>query len=151
MLKIFFSSNNSYVIPHVSQSFLIDVNVFSGSTNGWDSSGYNLSHKNWHFITRVLFCTCGLQQAMACVNLSSEFSRVCVLAHRSGSSALTFRNFVPRLERLTVFRDFRKSLKMCKMNHFSLFCKSCSVLFLTLTMALRLYAAPPQIYEFFKM
>jgi len=36
-------------------------------------------------------------------------------------SALTFRNFVPRLELLTLFRDFRKSLKMCKTNHFSLF------------------------------
>jgi len=31
----------------------------------------------------------------------------------------------------TLFRDFRKSLKMCKMNHFSLFCKSCLILFLT--------------------
>jgi len=43
------------------------------------------------------------------------------------------------------FRNFRKSLKMCKMNHLTLFYKSCSVAFLTFIMALRFYAAPPQI------
>jgi len=32
-------------------------------------------------------------------------------------SALTFRDFVPRLELLTLFRDFRKNIKMCKMNY----------------------------------
>jgi len=35
-------------------------------------------------------------------------------------------------------------MKMCKMNYFSLFCKSYLVLILTLIMALRYYAAPPQ-------
>ena len=59
--------------------------------------------------------------------------------------ALTFRDFVPRFELLTLFRDFRKSLKMCKINHFSLFCKSRLVLFLTFIMALRFYATPSQI------
>ena len=44
-------------------------------------------------------------------------------------SALTFRDFVPRLELLSPFRDlgifgdFQKSMKMCEMNYFSLFCK----------------------------
>jgi len=61
-------------------------------------------------------------------------------------SALTFKDFVPRLELLTHFRDFRKSLQMSKMNHLSLFCKSCLVLFLTLIMALRFYVAWPQIW-----
>ena len=47
------------------------------------------------------------------------------------NSALTFRDFVPRLELLTLFRDFRRSMKMCEMNYFSLFCKSYLVLFFT--------------------
>ena len=38
-------------------------------------------------------------------------------------SALTIRDFVPRLELLSPFRDFQKSMKMCEMNYFSLFCK----------------------------
>jgi len=42
---------------------------------------------------------------------------------KSSASALTFRDFVPRLQLLTLFRDFRKSMKMCKMNYFSSFCK----------------------------
>ena len=63
--------------------------------------------------------------------------------------ALTFRIHVHRLELLTLFRDFRKSMKMCKMNYFSLFCKSYLVLFLTFIMAFRFYAAPPQIQGFF--
>jgi len=66
-------------------------------------------------------------------------------------SALTFRDFVPRLEPLTLFRDmgivkdFPESIKMCKMNYFSLFCKSYLVLFSTFIMALRFYAAATQI------
>ena len=66
--------------------------------------------------------------------------------------ALTFRNFVPRLELLALLwdflgikgflRDFQKSMKMCKMNYFSLFWKSYLVLFLTFITALRFYAAP---------
>jgi len=36
-------------------------------------------------------------------------------------------------KRLTRFRDFRKSFKMCKMNNICLFCKSCLVLFLSLS------------------
>ena len=40
---------------------------------------------------------------------------------------------------------FGKVWKCAKMNHFIIFCKSCLVKFLTLIMALRLYAAPPQI------
>jgi len=36
-----------------------------------------------------------------------------------------------RLELLTLFRDFRRSMKMCEMNYFSLFCKSYLVLCLT--------------------
>ena len=47
------------------------------------------------------------------------------------NSALTFRDFVPRLQLLTLFRDFRRIMKMCEMNYFSLFCKSYLVLFLT--------------------
>jgi len=47
------------------------------------------------------------------------------------SSALTVRDFVPRLELLSPFRDFRKSMKVCEMNYFSLFCKWYLVLFLT--------------------
>jgi len=43
------------------------------------------------------------------------------------------------------FRDFRKSMKMSKMNYLSLFCKSYFVVFLTFIMALRFYAALPQI------
>ena len=46
-------------------------------------------------------------------------------------TVLTFRDFAPRLELLTLFRDFRRSMKMCEMNYFSLFCKSYLVLFLT--------------------
>ena len=61
-------------------------------------------------------------------------------------SALTFRDFVLRLELLApfwgLFRDFRKSMKMCKMNYFSLFWKSYLVLFLTFITALRFYVAP---------
>ena len=41
-----------------------------------------------------------------------------------------FQRFVPRLEFLTLFRDFWKRMKMCEMNHFSSFCKSYLVLFL---------------------
>jgi len=40
------------------------------------------------------------------------------------------------------FRDFRKSMKMCKMKFFSLFWKSYLVLFLTFIIALRFYVAP---------
>jgi len=40
---------------------------------------------------------------------------------------------------------------MYKINHFSLFCKSCLVEFLTLLMAFRFYAVPPQIFRFKKM
>jgi len=47
------------------------------------------------------------------------------------NSALTFRDFAPRLELLTIFRDFQKSMKTSEINYFSLFCKSYSVLFLT--------------------
>jgi len=47
-------------------------------------------------------------------------------------SALTSRDFVPRLELLTLFRDFWKGLKMCKMNQISLFCKLCFLLILTI-------------------
>jgi len=47
------------------------------------------------------------------------------------NSALTFRDFVPRLELLTFFRDFRSSMKMCEIIYFSLFCKSYLVLFFT--------------------
>jgi len=57
-------------------------------------------------------------------------------------SALTFRDFVPGLELFTLLRDFRESMKMCKMNYISLFCKSYLVLFLTFITALRFYAAP---------
>jgi len=35
------------------------------------------------------------------------------------------------------------------MNKFGLFCKSCLILFLPLTMALRFYAAPSRIYGLF--
>jgi len=47
------------------------------------------------------------------------------------NSALTFRDFLTRLKRLTLFRDFRRSMKMCEMNYLILFCKSYLVLFLT--------------------
>jgi len=58
-------------------------------------------------------------------------------------------DFVPRLEPLTFLGIFG-SLKMRKMSYFSLFYKSCLVQFLTLIMALRFYAAPPQqIWGFF--
>ena len=40
-------------------------------------------------------------------------------------------DFVPRLELFSPFRDFWKSMKMCEMNCFSLFCKWYLVLFLT--------------------
>jgi len=56
---------------------------------------------------------------VACVR--QGFIRVCHYVYMR-FNALTFRDFVPRLELLTLFRDFRKSLKMCKMNHFGLFC-----------------------------
>jgi len=36
-------------------------------------------------------------------------------------------------------------MKTCKMNYFSLFYKSHWVIFLTFIMALRFYAAPPQV------
>jgi len=49
---------------------------------------------------------------------------------------------------LTRCRDFRKSLKMRKMNHFSLFCKSCLVVFLTILTALWFYAVPAQTWDF---
>ena len=42
----------------------------------------------------------------------------------------------PRLGLLNLIRDFQKILKTCKMNHFSLFCKTALVLFLTLYGAL---------------
>jgi len=58
------------------------------------------------------------------------------------ASVLAFKDFVPRLELLTIFKDIRKSSKMCKMDHFSLFCKACLAMFLTFVMALRLYALP---------
>jgi len=45
---------------------------------------------------------------------------------------LSFREFVPRLEFLTLFRDIRKSMKM---SYFRLFFKSYLVLFLTFIMA----------------
>jgi len=70
------------------------------------------------------------------------------LHNLSYDSLLTL--FVPRLELLTllgIFRDFLKGLKMSKMKHFSIFCKLCLVLFLTLIMALRFYAAPLQIWD----
>jgi len=38
---------------------------------------------------------------------------------------------------------------MCKIKHFCLFCKSCFVLFLTFTIVLRYYPAPPQILGIF--
>ena len=57
------------------------------------------------------------------------------------ASALTFRDFVPRLELLTHYRDFlgisgilgdfHKSVKMYERNYFSLFCKSYLILFLS--------------------
>ena len=57
------------------------------------------------------------------------------------ASALTFRDFVPRLELLTHYRDFlgisgilgdfQKSVKMYERNYFSLFCKSYLILFLS--------------------
>jgi len=65
------------------------------------------------------------------------------------ASALTFRDFVSRLELFNLFRDFRKSLKMCKMNHFSLYCKSCLVLFLTLIMVLRFLLRNHRFTDFF--
>ena len=49
-------------------------------------------------------------------------------------------NFRLFLVFLGTFRNFRKSMKMCKMNYFSLFWKSYLVLFLTL--ALRFYVVP---------
>ena len=65
------------------------------------------------------------------------------------TSALTFRDFVPRLELLTLFRDFLgifgKAWKCAKRHYFSLFCKSYLVLFLSFIMVLWFYAAPPQI------
>jgi len=42
----------------------------------------------------------------------------------------------PQIETFDPFRDFRKSMKMCKMNTFSLICKSGLFLFLTSIMAL---------------
>jgi len=55
---------------------------------------------------------------------------------------LTFRDFVPGLKLLTLFMDFRKSMKMCNLNYFSLFWKLSLVLFLTFITALQIYAAP---------
>ena len=60
-----------------------------------------------------------------------------LMPSRKGILSLDW-NFWPRF-----FREFRKSSKMCKMNHFRLFCRLCLVVFLTLTMARRFYAAPP--------
>jgi len=57
------------------------------------------------------------------------------------TNALTFRDFVPRLELLALFGDLRKSMKMFKMNYFSSFWKSYLVLFLTFITALQFYAA----------
>ena len=69
-----------------------------------------------------------------------------MIACEQTSSALTFGDFVPRLELLTlfsdflgilgIFRDFRKSTKKRKMNYFSLFCKSYLLIFSTFIMPL---------------
>jgi len=42
---------------------------------------------------------------------------------------------------LGIFGKVKKCVN-CEMNHFSLFCKPCLVLFSTLIIALRFYAAP---------
>ena len=62
------------------------------------------------------------------------------------TSALTFRNFVPRLELLTLFRDFRKCMKMCEINYFSFFANHIWFYFYHLSLALRFY---PHICGFF--
>jgi len=64
-------------------------------------------------------------------NLSKFFS-----GGAMASSASFWLRHCPRLRQLNLFRDFRKSLKMRKMNHFVLFCKSYLVQFLTLYVAL---------------
>jgi len=58
--------------------------------------------------------------------------------------ALTFRDFVPRLE-LLALRNLLGIFAYCKSVNVSLFCKSCLVLFLTFFMALRFYDGLPQI------
>jgi len=61
-------------------------------------------------------------------------------------SAISFRDFVPRLKLLTRFREFRKSLKMRKNESFQFILQIIyMVLFLIRIMALRFYAAPSQI------
>ena len=85
----------------------------------------------------VLFSLIAWKRVIWLISCVSELSMtkqlLCKLEvlQPSHYSALTFRDFVPRLELLTLFRDFRRSMKMCEMNYFSLFCKSYLVLFLT--------------------
>ena len=47
------------------------------------------------------------------------------------NSSLTFRDFLTRFKRLTLLRDFRRSMKTCEMNYLIVFFKSYLVLFLT--------------------
>jgi len=61
------------------------------------------------------------------------------------NSALTFRDFIPRLELLTLCRDFQKCVKMYEMKYFSLFCKSHLVLFLTFITGTPVFAAPRRV------
>ena len=67
--------------------------------------------------------------------------------------ALTYRDFVARLEILTLFNDlgvFAKVWKMCKMNHFTLCYKSGFVLFTTLPYHSNFLAGLPMNLAFLK-
>ena len=93
-------------------------------------------------VTSGLFFCCF---SFAYIRRWLHLKRLILLRICLADNQCAFRDFVPRLELLILYRDFRKGLKISKMNNFSLFCKLCLVLFLTLIMALRFYAAPPQI------
>jgi len=84
---------------------------------------------------------CRSQKTLGTNGLSNASKTHVKGTEENSKQARSVRDFFPRMELLTLSRAFG-SLKMRKVNHFSLFCKSCFVLFLTLIMALRFHAAP---------
>jgi len=70
------------------------------------------------------------------------------IVNYSSMAVFTPSNVYSSRKLLTLFKHILR-FEICKMNHVSLFFKSCLVLFLTHIMALRFYAAPPQILGFF--
>jgi len=108
---------------------LIHFSSHSSDHHGTRNSDYRKNNSNRKASRNT--CRVLRHSTYKAVSLNAIMTHESQRLYRKATSAPTFRDFVPRLELLSSFRDFRKSMKLCEMNYFSLFCKWYFILFLT--------------------